>query len=71
MKFEKIGKRQYIVLEENDKIFLTTPEKLDDADIEITRKDDGISISGDSSLVKSIRGDGMLEKVYIQPVGNV
>ena len=68
MKFEKIGKRQYIVLEENDKIFLTTPEKLDDADIEITRKDDGISISGDSSLVKSIRGDGMLEKVYIQPV---
>ena len=68
MKFEKIGKRQYIVLEENDRIFLTTPEKLDDADIEITRKDDGISISGDSSLVKSIRGDGMLEKVYIQPV---
>ena len=68
MKIEKIGKRQYIVLEENDRIFLTTPEKLDDADIEITRKDDGISISGDSSLVKSIRGDGMLEKVYIQPV---
>lgn len=68
MKFEKIDGVQYIVLEENDRICITTPDELDKTQVEIKEKDKRLDISGNSSIVSSIRGEGMLEKVYIPPV---
>ncbi len=68
MKFEKIDGVQYIVLEENDKISITIPDQLRQKQIEIRSDDEGLEICGNSSIVSSIRGEGMLEKVYIPPV---
>ncbi len=68
MKFEKIDGVQYIVLEKNDEICITNSDELQKKQIKITSTDGGLEISGNSSIVSSIRGDGMLEKVYIQPV---
>ena len=68
MKFEKIDGVQYIVLENNDEICITTPDSYDNKKIEIKRNNEGFEISGNSSIVSSIRGEGMLEKVYIPPV---
>lgn len=68
MKFERIDGVQHIVLEENDRICITTPDKLNKTQVEIKEKDLELEISGDSSIVSSIRGEGMLEKVYIPPV---
>lgn len=68
MKIEKIGGVQYIVLEISDKICITTPAKLGVTQIEIKRNGEGLEISGNSSIVSSIRGEGMREKVYIPPV---
>lgn len=68
MKFEKIDGVQYIVLEKNDEICITTPDELEQKQIEIKSNDEGLEISGNSSIVSSIRGEGMLDKVYIPPV---
>ena len=68
MRFEKIDGVQYIVLEKNDEICITTPDELEEKQIEIKSNDEGLEISGNSSIVSSIRGEGMLEKVYIPPV---
>lgn len=68
MKFEKIDGEQFIILEDNDKVCLTTSGKLGKNSITITENKDKINLFGDSALVNSIRGKGMLEKVYIPPV---
>lgn len=68
MKFEKIDGEQFIILEDNDKVCLTTSGKLGENSITITENKDKINLFGDSALVNSIRGKGMLEKVYIPPV---
>lgn len=67
MRFEKIGGVQYIVLEENDKICITTPDEFNKTQIEIKEKNKKIDISGNSSIVSSISGEGMLEKISISP----
>ena len=68
MKFEKIDGVQYIVLDKNEEVYVTKSEKKNERQIKIKNNDDGLEISGNSSIVSSIRGEGMLEKVYIQPV---
>ena len=68
MKFNKINGVQYIVLEENDEICVTTPDELTQNGIKIKSNDSGLEISASSSIVSSIRGEGMLDKVYIPPV---
>ena len=68
MKFKKIDGVQYIILEEDDRVCITTPDELDKSQVEIKEKDKKLDISGNSSIVSSIQGDGMLEKVYIPPV---
>lgn len=71
MKFERIDGVQYIILEDKEKVCITTPYEYSEGDgqkIKIENGDNGLTISGDSSAISSIRGDGMLEKVYIPPV---
>lgn len=68
MKFEKIDGVQYIVLEENDRVCITTLDEINKTQVEIKEKNKGLEISGNSSIVSSIRGEGMLDKVYIPPV---
>lgn len=68
MKFEKQDGVQYIILEKNDKVCITTSDKLNKTQVEIKEKDKRLEIYGNSSIVNSIRGEGMLEKVYIPPV---
>lgn len=68
MKIEKIDGEQFIILEDNEKVCLTTAGKIGKNNITITENKDKINIFGDSTLVNSIRGEGMLEKVYIPPV---
>lgn len=68
MKFEKIDGVQYIILEENDKICITTPDELYKKRVEIKEKNKKLAISANSSIVSSICGEEILEKVYIPPV---
>ena len=68
MKFKKIDGMQYMVLEKNDEICITTPDELEQKQIEIKSNDGKLEISGNSSIVSFIRGEGMLDKVYIPPV---
>jgi hypothetical protein len=68
MKFEKIGGEQFIILEDNDKVCITTAGELGKSNVTIAENKDKINFSGDSTLVNSICGEGMLEKVYIPPV---
>lgn len=68
MKLEKIDGKQFIILEDNDKIYLTTAKEMGKNSITITEDNDRIKIFGNSPLVNSISGKGMLEKVYIPPV---
>ena len=68
MKFVKINGIQYIVLEENDKVCITTPDELNKTQIEINEKEKKLDISGNCSIVNSIKGDYMLEKIYIPRV---
>lgn len=68
MKFEEIDGVQYIVLEKNDRVCITTFDELDETQIEIKERNKKLDISGNSSIINSIRGEGMLEKVYIPPV---
>ena len=71
MKFERIDGVQYIILEDKEKVCVTTNYEYSEGDgqkIKIENGDNGLTISGDSSVISSIRGDGILEKVYIPPV---
>ena len=58
---------QCIVLEEGEIIHITTPNRLEEDRIEIKGQGEGIDISGNSSIVNAIHGEGMLEKVCISP----
>ena len=58
---------QCIVLEEGEIIHITTPNRLEEDRIEIKGQGERIDISGNSSIVNVIRGEGMLEKVCISP----
>jgi len=58
---------QCIVLEEGEKIYVTTPNRLEEDRIEIKGQGERIDISGNSSIVNAIYGEGMLEKVCISP----
>lgn len=66
MKFEKIEGVQHVILEEDDNICITVPDQ--SSKIQIKKIDEKLDISGNSSIVNSISGNGMLDKVYIPPV---
>ena len=65
MKFEEYEGKQVIVIEDSEKVLIKTPER--EEYIELENDNEQINITGDSSLVGEIYGDGMLQKVYIQP----
>ena len=58
---------QCVVLEEGEKIYITTPNKVNQSKIEIKGEGEKLDILGNSSIVNAIRGEGMLEKVCISP----
>lgn len=66
MKFEEINGTTCIILEENDNVFLKT--NASDKKIKVSCNDKKINISGSSSIIGSIQGEGMLEKIYLPPV---
>lgn len=68
MNIVKIDGVQCVVLEEGEKIYITTPNKVNQSKIEIKGQGERIDISGNSSIVNAIHGEGMLEKVCISPV---
>ena len=68
MKFEKIDGVHYIVLDKNEKICITTPGEVNDSCITVKENNDGLDIIGETSIVNSISGNGMLEKLKIPPV---
>ena len=59
---------QQIILEKNDVIYLTTKNCLESEFIIIECESNMLNISGDSSLIKKISGNNILEKVFIPPV---
>lgn len=67
MKFENINGVQHIILEENDKISITTEDSHGDMTVDVECQNQGLNITGSSSLINTIKGEGMLEKVFIQP----
>lgn len=67
MKFENINGIQHIILEKNDKISITTEGSHGDMTVNIECQNYGLNITGSSSLINTIKGEGMLEKVFIQP----
>lgn len=66
MKIKNVNGINHIILENNEKIKIS-PNQLEGS-IVIECDDDALNISGTSDVVGSIRGNGMLEKVYIPPV---
>ena len=66
MKIEDIDGTKAIILEENDTLILRTPNK--PASVEVRYKDGSLDIEGPSSIIREIRGQGLLEKVHIPPV---
>ncbi len=66
MEFKEIKGNQYIILEPNEKVYITTLGETQN--VKIINDGSGLEIVGNSSVVHSIRGQGMLEKVYIPPV---
>lgn len=68
MKLEKIDGKQYIILEDNEKVCLTTAEKKGENSILVEKDKNKLNIFGNGDLVNSIYGEGMLERVYIPPV---
>lgn len=67
MRFENVNGIQHIILDESDKVSITTESELKKMSIDIECENDQLNISGNSSLVNKISGDGMLDKVFIQP----
>ncbi len=68
MKIEKIDGELFVILEENDRVSITTQEQLGKNNITIAKNEENIDIFGDSNFINSIQGEGMLEKVYIPPI---
>lgn len=70
MKFEERNGKEYIILDKNDHIYFTTKDAMDEncEAIEVAMGDNGFCISGNSSLIEKISGEGMLSKVYLPPV---
>ena len=68
MKFYNENGVQYIILEKNDSIYLTTENSSISKFISVECENDMLNISGDSSLIKNINGNNILEKVFVQPV---
>ncbi len=67
MKFENINGVQHIILEENDKISITTEDSHGDMTVDVECQNHSLNITGSSSLINTIKGEGILEKVFIQP----
>lgn len=61
MKFKIKNGEQYIILEENDKINLAT--KNGAMEINVNRQNGKLDISGNSEIINSIKGDGILDKI--------
>ncbi len=68
MKFKNINGIQHIILEENDKISITAEDSHGDMTIDVECQNYGLNITGSSSLINKISGDGMIEKVFVPPV---
>ncbi len=67
MRVENISGEDYIILEENDKVKITTDDSPSTKYLDIKCTSDGLIIDGSSSLLSSIRGEGMQEKIYVLP----
>ena len=68
MKFEIRDGKQYIILNPFESVNITTTSELYSKKLTVRNGKDGLTIGGDASIVGSIRGEGMLEKVYIPPM---
>ena len=66
MKIEDQNGAQIIILEENDRIKIRKPDS--SKTITVERNGKSIDIIGGAELIGSIKGTGMLEKIYIPPV---
>lgn len=66
MRFENVNGVEQIILEPNDKIKITIEDN-ERCSVDIDCTDEGLNISGSSSLINKISGYGMLEKVIVPP----
>ncbi len=67
MIIEEIDGKKRIILEKNESVALSTGDE-ELGEIVVTCESDRLIISGSSLAIGEIRGNGMLEKVYIPPV---
>ena len=63
MKFKNENGEQYIILEENDKINITT--RVSNKGIDVNCQNGKLNISGNSEIINSIKGDGILDKINL------
>ena len=68
MRYETYKGKQFIILDENEKIYISSGAESLDNSINIENTEKGLNITGDSSMINSISGKDMIEKVYIPPV---
>ena len=68
MKFKVENGKQFIILDENDKICITTKKAGTSMNIDVTCQNGELDIADNSGIINSIKGNGMLEKVYLPPV---
>lgn len=67
MIIEEIDGKKRIILEKNESIALSTGDE-ELGEVVVNCESDKLNISGSSLAIGEIRGNGMLEKVYIPPV---
>lgn len=66
MKIKEIDGVQNIILEENDRVILRSPEQA--SGVEVSYNNGLLDIESNAGIINQIKGAGLLEKVYIPPV---
>ncbi len=68
MRFEKTNNQQFIILEDNDEVYIKTTNSSYDENIKVINNNNKLDIFAKKDIVNSIRGKDILDKVRVIPI---
>ena len=68
MKLETYNGKQYLILDKNEEINISSGQINQFNSLKIENSANGLNITGNSSIVNCISGNKMMEKIYVPPV---
>lgn len=68
MRFEKIDNKQFIILEDNDEIYIKPQNSIYDDNIKVVNTNNKLDIFAKKDIVNTIRGKDILNKVCVIPI---